>query len=150
MAKILIFYYSSSGNTRKMAEAVVEGAKSVPGTDVELNYFVNAESLPEYDAIIVGAPTYHHDMTHGIRQLFEEASAKNLNLAEKVGASFGSYGWSGEAPKLVLELLKSKFSMKVLEPPLIAKNFPDIETLNKSKDLGKTVAEIVQQNKNKD
>jgi flavodoxin I len=147
MAKILVFYYSSSGNTKKMAEAVAEGAKSVIGTEVELNYFVAGEALAGYDAIVVGAPTYHHDLTHGIKQVFEEASAKSVNLAEKVGAAFGSYGWSGEAPKLVLEIMKNKFSMKVIEPPLLAKNFPDQNTLSKSNELGKTIAEMIHQKK---
>jgi len=40
MAKILVLYYSRTGNTQKMAEAVAEGARSVQGADVEVKYYV--------------------------------------------------------------------------------------------------------------
>jgi NAD(P)H dehydrogenase (quinone) len=45
MPKILVLYYSRTGNTEKMAQAVAEGAKTVSGVDVELNYHVEPESL---------------------------------------------------------------------------------------------------------
>ena len=139
--RILVFYYSRTGNTEKMANAVSEGAKSAGNIGVELKYYVNAEELAEFDAILVGTPTYHKDMPLGIKKLFEEALNKGISLKEKVGAVFGSYGWSGEAPRLVLEIMKKKLEMKVDEPPLLAKYAPDQNTLNKCKDLGKRLAE---------
>jgi len=60
MPKLLILYYSRTGNTTKMAEAVAEGARSVQGVDAELTYYAPAETLSGYDAILVGVPTYHH------------------------------------------------------------------------------------------
>jgi len=45
MSKILILYYSRTGNTEKMAKAVAEGAKAVQGVDVELYYHVEPETL---------------------------------------------------------------------------------------------------------
>lgn len=62
MSRILIVYYSRTGNTEKMAKAVADGAKSVPGTQVELNYYVPLEELTGFDAILFGVATYHHDM----------------------------------------------------------------------------------------
>lgn len=141
MPKILILYYSKTGNTDKMAKAVAEGAKTVQGVEVELTYYVTVEQLKEFDAIIVGTPTYHHDTTIDIKRLFEDAAAKNIDLKGKVGAAFGSYGWSGEAPRLVLEIMKNRFSMDVVEPPLLAKYMPDQATLAKCKELGRRVAE---------
>ncbi len=47
------------------------------------------------------------------KNLFEEAAVKGINLKGKMGAAFGSYGWSGEAPKLILEIMKYKFEMQV-------------------------------------
>ena len=124
-----------------MAEAVVEGAQSVQGVEAELTYYTSPEVLSNYDAIIVGVPTYHHDMTMDIKHLFEEASEKGINLQGKTAAAFGSYGWSGEAPKLVIEIMKNKFAMNVTEPPLLARYSPDQATLEKCRDLGKRVAE---------
>jgi flavodoxin I len=141
MTKILVLYYSRTGNTEKMAQAVADGAKSVPGTEVELNYYVSEEELGGYGAVLVGTSTYHHDMPETIKNYFEEVAVKNVSLRGKVGAAFGSYGWSGEAPKLVLEILKNKFGMNVTEPPLLASNTPDQTALEKCFALGKRTAE---------
>ncbi len=141
MTKILVLYYSRTGNTEKMAKAVVEGAKNVGKVDVELSYFVEAEDLGQFDAILVGTPTYHHDVPIDIKTLFEEASARGINLKGKTGAAFGSYGWSGEAPKLVMEIMKNKFDMNVTEPPLLTKYVPDQSTLEQCRALGKRISE---------
>lgn len=141
LPRILVLYYSQTGNTDKMAKAVVEGAQSVQRVNVELSYYVDAEQLSQFDALVVGAPTYHHDMTLNMKRLFEEAGAKNVGLKGKLGAAFGSYGWSGEAPKLILEIMKNRFEMSVIEPPLLLKYTPDAAGLEKCRELGRRVAE---------
>jgi flavorubredoxin len=139
--KVLVLYYSRTGNTEKMAKAVAEGAKSVGNVQVELSYFVEPEDLGGFDAIFVGAPTYNHDIPVDIKMLFEEAAARNVNLKGKPSAVFGSYGWSGEAPKLVLEIMKNKFEMNATEPPLLNQYVPDRNMLNQCRALGKRVSE---------
>jgi flavorubredoxin len=124
-----------------MARAVAEGARSVTGTEVELNYYVAVEELAGYDAVLVGVATYHHDMPVTFKSYFEDAAVRNVSLKGKTGAAFGSYGWSGEAPKLVLEILKNKFEMIVREPPLSVKYAPDQTGLEKCFMLGRRVAE---------
>ena len=124
-----------------MARAVAEGARTVPGVEVEVKYYVTPEELTNFDAIMIGVPTYHHDMTIDMKKLFEEVAVKNINLKGKVGAAFGSYGWSGEAPRLVIEIMKNKFGMDIIESPLLVKYAPDHAALEKCKELGKEVAE---------
>jgi flavorubredoxin len=141
MPKILILYYSRTGNTEKMAKAIAEGVKSAGSVKVELNYYIDAEELDKFDVVLVGAPTYHHDMPIDTKKLFEEAAVKNISLKGKVGAAFGSYGWSGEAPKFVLEIMKNKFEMQVMETPLLVKYEPDQNTLGMCRDFGKRVSE---------
>jgi flavorubredoxin len=141
MPKILILYYSRTGNTKKMAEAVAEGAKTVQGVQVEVSYYVSVEELSGYDAVLVGVPTYHHDMTVDIKRLFEDAAEKGVSLKGKIGAAFGSYGWSGEAPRLVLEIMRNRFEMDAAEAPPLAKYAPDQAALDKCRDLGRRVAE---------
>jgi len=102
-----------------MANAVAEGARAVQGVAVEFSYHVPPESLSDFDAILVGVAAYHHDMPVSFKSFFEGVAVKNINLRGKVGAAFGSYGWSGEAPKLVIEIVKNKFEMNVTEPPLV-------------------------------
>jgi flavorubredoxin len=141
MPKMLILYYSRTGNTKKMADAVAEGAKMVQGVEVELNYYITPEALGNYDAILIGIPTYHHDMTVDMKNLFEEAAVKNVNLKGKTGAASGSYGWSGEAPRMIIEITKSKFEMNATEPLLLVKYAPDQAGLKKCRELGRKVAE---------
>ena len=75
------------------------------------------------------------------KNLFEEAAAQGISLKGKIGAAFGSYGWSGEAPKKILEIMKNKFEMQVLEPPLLANYAPDEKMLAACRDLGKRISE---------
>jgi len=141
MARILVLYYSQTGNTEKMAKAVAEGARAVRGIEVELAYYVHPEELAGFDAVAVGVPTYHHDASIDIKKLFEEAALKNVSLKGKIGATFGSYGWSGEAPRLIAEIMRNKFEMQMMEPPLLIKYAPDEAGLEKCRELGKTIAE---------
>jgi flavodoxin I len=143
MSKVLVLYYSRSGNTEKMANAIAEGAKNAGTSDVELNFHVDPEDLASFDAVLIGAPTYHHDMPIDMKKLFEDAAAKEINLKGKACGAFGSYGWSGEAPKLLLEIMKNKFEMQVIEPPLLAKYVPDGGMLDQCRDFGKRVSETL-------
>lgn len=143
LLKLLIVYQSQTGNTAKMARAVEEGAISVPGIDVEMKYYAGAEELAEVDSIIIGMPTYHHDISAELKKLFEEVAVKGIILSGKVGAAFGSYGWSGEAPHMVLEIMKNKFEMEIVKPALLIKYNPDEKGLDECRKLGKTVAERI-------
>jgi len=143
MAKLLILYDSQTGNTEKLAEAVAEGARSAPGVEVVLKYYARPEELAEADAIVFGTPTYYHDITLPIKQVMEEAAKAGVSLKGKVGAAFGSYGWSGEAPKQVLEILKNRFGMTLVEPPIEVLYQPRPDQLEQCRKLGKTVAEKI-------
>lgn len=66
-----------------MANAVAEGARTVQGAEVELSYHVDPEELSDFDAILVGAPTYHHDITLDMKNLFEEAASKGITMKRK-------------------------------------------------------------------
>ena len=143
LLKILIVYYSQTGNTEKMARAIEEGAKSVAGIDVEVKYFVKPEELVDANGIILGMPTYYHDIGMDMKNLLEGLAKEEIDLKGKVGAAFGSYGWSGEAPNLLLEIMKNRFGMDVIEPALRIKYNPDKNGLEECRKLGKTVAEKV-------
>jgi Uncharacterized flavoproteins len=144
MKKVLVLYYSRSGNTEKMAKAVVEGAQSVSDTAVELTYHIDdASDLTNYDAVIMGVPTYRKEMPIDFKNLFEEAAAKNLTLKGKVGAVFGSYGWDPAAPPQVISIMQNQLGMTVSEPVLLAKYIPDEAALDACKNLGKRIAETL-------
>ena len=143
MAKLLILYDSQTGNTEKMAEAVAQGARSIAGVDIDLKYYAEPKELAEADAIVFGAPTYHHEITLPIKQILEEAAKAGVKLEGKIGATFGSYGWSGEAPDKVLEILKNRFEMKTIEPPIKVLYEPKQAQLEECQKLGKRIAQEI-------
>ncbi len=65
------------------------------------------------------------DMPGTIENYSEEVAVKNVSLRGKLRAAFRSCWWSGEASKLVLEILRSKFGMNVTEPRFLAKYSSD-------------------------
>jgi len=75
MKKILVLYYSRTGNTEKMAKAVDEGTQINDNIEVDLNFHVEPEELSTFDDIIVGAPTNYHEMPVDFKRLFEEVAA---------------------------------------------------------------------------
>jgi flavodoxin I len=143
MKKILVLYYSRTGNTEKMAKVVADGEKIDDNIEVELNFHAEPGELSAYDAIVIGAPTYYHEMPVEFKKLLEEVAIQGISLKGKIGATFGSYGWSGEAPKEILEIMKNKFEMLTIEPPLLANFAPDQKTLSACKDLGQKISETL-------
>ena len=91
MAKVLIAYHSESGNTEKMAKAVMKGAKNAKA-EVALKRVgsFDVSELIEYDAVIVGSPTYYGNMAGCIKQMFDDSVKFHGQLEGKVGAAFSS------------------------------------------------------------
>ena len=99
VVKILVTYHSLSGNTELMAEAVVEGAKSVPNAVVVLKPvgLVTAEDLFSSDAVIVGSPVYWSNMSGEVKTFFDNWQFKfgmfpEFKMKNKVGAAFATGG----------------------------------------------------------
>lgn len=91
MAKGIVIYYSRSGNTQKMAE-IIAGAMNEAGLSTECKSVaqVKADDLLNYDAIVIGSPTYYGHMAWPIKQLFDETVKKHGQLDGKIGAAFSS------------------------------------------------------------
>jgi len=97
--KVLVTYHSVSGNTERMAEAVVDGAKMVPGTQVVLKRVgqVTADDLFSADAVIVGSPVYWSNMSGEVKTFFDNWQFKfgvfpEFKMKNKVGAAFATGG----------------------------------------------------------
>ena len=89
--KILIIYYSQSGNTKRMAQLVAEGVKSQALTaELKEVQKIKAKELLGFDGIIIGSPTYYGGMAYQIKRLFDESVQFHGELAGKVGAAFSS------------------------------------------------------------
>jgi len=91
MSKIIVIYYSKTGNTEKMARLVAEGAKAEKiDVDVKEAQDVKATELLSYDGIVIGSPTYYGSMAWEIKKLLDESVAFHGDLEGKVGAAFSS------------------------------------------------------------
>lgn len=141
MAKLAIIYGTGFGNTGIMAKAIEEGAKSA-GLEVLIKNVRDATlaDVENVDAIAIGLATYKGAGMPGVIKYVE--SLDKTRLKNKVGTAFGSYGWSGEGPIVIANILKG-YGMKVIEPPLRIKRTPEAEGIEECRNLGKKIAEMV-------
>jgi len=96
MAKVLIVYYSCSGNTEKMAEFVAEGVKKEKIEVVVKNVKdTTPNDLLNYEGIIIGSPTYYGGAAAPIRDLIDQSVKFHGKLEGKVGGAFTSSGCIG-------------------------------------------------------
>jgi flavodoxin I len=139
MPKIAVIYASGMGRTKKMAEAIANGAMTIEGVEVLLKDAYDA--LPAdalgADAIILGGSTYNYKLIKAMDPFLKELA--KLDLKGKVGVAFGSYGWSGEGVPTLIARMKS-FGMKVIEPGITVVQVPSKEDIEKSFHLGRTIA----------
>ena len=91
MAKAIVIYYSRSGNTKKMAQLILEGLSSEKVEAILKDVKdVQADELLQYDAIIIGSPTYYGTMSAGIKKLLDDSVKFHGKLDGKIGAAFAS------------------------------------------------------------
>lgn len=91
MAKILICYYSRSGNTKKMAYLIQKGVMDA-GAEVDTKNVkeVKVDDLKEYDGIIIGSPMYYGGPASQIKDLLDRSIKYHGKLQDKVGGAFSS------------------------------------------------------------
>ena len=93
MAKAIVIYYSKSGNTKEMAEIIATAMNEADlPTECKSVSDVEARDMLNYDAIVVGSPTYYGHMAAPIKQLFDNSVAFHGKLDGKVAAAFSSSG----------------------------------------------------------
>ena len=142
MPRAIIVYDTRSGNTGMMAKAIEEGMKEA-GVEVLSKRTVSATAndLAGIDAVVLGAPTYHHDLIASMKTfLFEMEKA---DLKGKVGAAFGSYGWSGESVQMMTDTMRHIFEMNVIEAGLKILRRPGESSLRQCQEFGRKVAEKI-------
>ena len=136
MNKVAVVYWSGTGNTAAMAQAVAEGANAAL---LEAAAFTAAD-LGNYDAVAFGCPAM------GAEQL-EESEFEPMfaglegSLGGKKIALFGSYGWgSSEWMEQWAARCKEDGAVLYDESGLIVNEAPDDEALGRCRDLGRALA----------
>lgn len=114
MSKALIVYATRSGQTQKIADLIAEGLR-MGGHEVTMENVTaikNAEQLQGYDAYVFGSATYHGAMMKPMETFL--FLAEKADLEGKCGGSFGSFGWSGEAPQRIFDTMKHVLKMNMI------------------------------------
>ncbi len=141
---VFIPYVSAYHNTGKMAQAISDGIKSTGDFDVEV---ADIETMPLGDldervakssAIIVGCPTINQNILLPVYKLFAVISPIRDN--RKLGGAFGSYGWSGEAAKLINTTLKN-LKLNVQDEGVFVKFTPHEDEYALCFEYGKLIGE---------
>lgn len=148
MKKVIICYDSRTGNTEKMANFIAEGVR-IGGCEAELtkiSQIKSATDLAGFDGYLFGCPTYHRDMTGGMKTFL--FLGQKAGLAGKAGGAFGSYTHSGDAPGLIFDTMAHVFKMKMsslgsfnLLEHLVATS----EGMRSCQDYGRALSEHLQQ-----
>ena len=110
-AKVLIIYESKYGNTKRVAEAIAEGIREVPGVETVFSELKEVElnQVTGYDAILVGSPNHIGSATRSIRKFIDGLG--KLNLEGKPAAVFDTYV-GGDFEK-ALKKMEKQISEKV-------------------------------------
>jgi flavorubredoxin len=140
--KALVIYDTMWHSTEKMAEAIVEALYQVDvdAKPMHLRRWHRSDIMTECldaGAILVGSPTLNNGLFPTVSDFL--TYLKGLKPANKVGAAFGSYGWSGEAVgRITRELEEMKF--KVIDPGLRIQYVPEKKGMEACSELAKKVA----------
>jgi flavorubredoxin len=143
MVKLIIVYLSTQGNTKAMAVAIAEGAieRNIEAESVSF-YDVDMEALKKADAIALGSSTFWYKMHDAMERFIDRLAGEKPSA--KVGAAFGSYGWSGEAPVQIAKRMRD-MGINVIDPVLRVQYAPNEKDLDECRRLGKDIAVAVKE-----
>ena len=124
MGKVLIVYESKFGNTKCVAETIIEGMKEVTGIEAVLNELkeVDQNQLGDFDAILVGSPNHIGDATGGIKKFIDKLG--KLKIEGKQVAVFDTYmgkSYEQATTKMEKRISKKAPGLKLITPGLSIK-----------------------------
>jgi NAD(P)H dehydrogenase (quinone) len=152
---VLILYYSKSGNTRKFADLVAEGVKSISGLDAVMKSTqeVTKDDFVNAAGIIAGSPVYFGVMAADLKRVFDEFVGVRKQMENKVGAAFATSGfWAGGNETTIISIIQCMliYGMIIVGDPMSATGHygaasvaaPDEKAADTARKLGARVAEL--------
>lgn len=139
--RVLITFVSAYGYTREMAETIARGIREAGDIEVEV---IDIEHMPlgeleenivRSGGILIGSPTINRNTLLPVYKLFSVINP--IRDKGKLAASFGSYGWSGEAVPLIENHLKN-LKLEIVQDGLATKFLPNEEQTGELLEFGKT------------
>lgn len=143
--KALVVYDTMWHSTEAMAESIAEGIaeEGVEVKPMHLRKWNRSDIMTEVidaKAIIVGSPTLNNQLFPTVADML--TYMKGLKPKNKIGAAFGSYGWSGESVKLInKELEAMKFD--IIEPGIKIQYVPDKKGKDACFELGRKIGRAI-------
>lgn len=149
MVKVLVVYDTRYGNTKRVAETIVEGINEIESVEAVLKEPEQIEpaEAPEYDLILIGSPNHYGGPTGGIKEFID--GLEKIGLEGKPGAVFDTYlgaGFFEKAVKRMEKRINEKApGLKLIVPGLSVRveksRGPIVDgELPKCRDFGKKIA----------
>jgi flavorubredoxin len=131
---VAVAYDSMYGMTAKCLDAIAEGVKEAGGKILSFNLSEDVAvdaltALLEAPALIVGSPTYEHEIFPKVADFLNILRTKKFS--DRYAAIFGSFSWSGEAPRKLKDELTA-LGFELVEEPLLIFGSPTKEDLDKA------------------
>jgi flavorubredoxin len=141
----VVIYDTMWHSTEKMAEAIHAGimAEGVVSRPLNLRHWHRSEVMTEvFDAraVVIGSPTLNNQMFPTVADFL--CYLKGLKPRNKIGAAFGSYGWSGEAVKLI-EADLEEMKIERVQPGLRVQFVPESTVIETCREFGRKIAQAV-------
>ncbi|HSV88143.1 MAG TPA: FprA family A-type flavoprotein [Bacteroidales bacterium] len=143
---VFIPFVSAYKNTGKMAEAIAEGIRSTGDFSVEVSDIEHMplgdidERIARCHGLVIGCPTINQNILLPIYKMFAVMSP--IRDKGKVAGSFGSYGWSGEAAKLINSML-TNLKLQVVDEGVFFKFSPHQDQFRQGVEYGKAIGEKI-------
>ena len=143
--KAVIVYDTMWHSTEKMADAIASGLaeQGIKVKPMHLRKWHRSDIMTEVldaRAIIVGSPTLNNGLFPTISDFL--TYMKGLKPLHKIGAAFGSYGWSGESVKLINNVFE-EMKFEVIDPGLKIQYVPDNEGIEACYQLGTKIGHAI-------
>ena len=140
--KALVIYDTMWESTERMAEAIVKalGREGVDAKPYHLRAWHRSDILTEVldaGAVIIGSPTLNNGLFPTVSDFM--TYMKGLKPKNKIGAAFGSYGWSGEAVKLINRELE-EMDFQIIDSGLKSLYVPEEKDIEACYELGRKIA----------
>jgi flavorubredoxin len=143
MHKLLVAYISRTGMTEKMANYIAEGIR-MTGKEAVVKKTTEIQKdtdMQDFDGYLLGCPTYHRDMTSGMKNFL--FLAQKANLVGKMGGAFCSYTHSGESGPMIFDTMQHVFKMDMVELGALSLKEHTIDTqegIKACQEYGKAIA----------
>jgi len=142
LIEVLILYYSRTGRTETLANAIAEGARTVKDVSVSVKRvdYATVNDLITCDAVAFGSPNYFSYMAGLMKHFFDQALSIREKVTGKPAAAFTSGGGSSNSALLSLENMISSFRLQKVAEGIASQGAPNENDLAACKKLGEALA----------